>query len=134
MCYSTIGKAVASLAILAMPVIVVCKVAADCPNFGAIDQGCDVGQGTDSGCAGGNEADCEEDTAQTSVVGRFGCDEVEGRKNCRTGTGKALCYTVWQCVWLTVSSECVPDPSSEDRQTWWIKTDDECPPEEPPRS
>lgn len=124
MSYRTISRGVLSLAILAMSFLVACKlIAANCANLGPVAQGCSQGQGADSGCAGGNKADCEADIAQVSAPGQFGCIQVQGRKNCRDGVTQALCYTRWHCVWI---EGCLEDPQSKDEHTWWIKTSDEC--------
>lgn len=99
--------------------------AQSCPDYGAIDQGCDQGQGADSGCAG-TSVTCSQDIKQVSAAGKFGCGEVVGRKNCRTGTTKDLCYTRWDCEYSHIAVDCVEIAETEEEYYWWIKTDDDC--------
>ncbi len=98
---------------------------AACPDLGPVDQGCDVGQGADSDCAG-TQAACPNDDAHESTAAKFGCGRVVGDKLCRDGIIQDLCYTSWDCEWSVVNHDCLKAANTADPHTWWIKTSDKC--------
>lgn len=115
---------IAWLAFLVCATIPVCLIA-DCANSGPVLGGCEGAPEEDSRCVGFDEAHCEADKSYESKVSYFGCGQVNGRFNCRTGVDKAECYIEYTCVYHHNAGGCAAqDPDSH---TTWVKNSDACP-------
>ncbi len=115
---------IAWLAFLVCATIPVCLIAA-CANLGPVPAGCEGAPEEDSGCVGSDEARCEADTSYDSKHGLFGCGQVDGQHNCRTGFTKDECYIKWTCVFHHNAGGCAQmDPDSHKT---WVKNSDNCP-------
>lgn len=102
--------------------------AADCPNYGPVEAGCDTTQ-TEHGCPRTrNEIRCNGGTKVVLLTNPFfGCGTSVGKKNCRNGILKDGCYREWGCSY-GVAGPCKPDPDDGDLHTAFMKVADDCDP------